>query len=273
MKRQVKKFLSALPAFCLLLSLAACGGDSGSGGVPTDNGAPSAPGNGSNTPNVSDAPDNIPGTQGNSEQIPESTAPTEPDENSAKRTIIFGSYEQDNNPDNGKEPIEWIVLDESGDELFVVSKYGLDCQNIDYVFRYEVTWEEMTIYQWLHETFYADAFSAAEQGYVTDVTLLSKEEAERYMTPKELRAFPTEYAIAMNAPYGGSGGCFWSLRDNDSDATNDDVFYYVSETGGIRKTNIYELDKKRTVRPALYLKADFVADLAGAPTYVSPKDK
>ena len=41
-------------------------------------------------------------------------------------TIIFGTYEQDNNPDNGPEPIEWDVLDSKDGNVLVVSKYVLD---------------------------------------------------------------------------------------------------------------------------------------------------
>ena len=26
-------------------------------------------------------------------------------------TVMFGSYEQDGDPENGKEPIEWLVVD------------------------------------------------------------------------------------------------------------------------------------------------------------------
>ena len=28
--------------------------------------------------------------------------------------VVFGSYEQDNNPTNGQEPIEWIILADDG---------------------------------------------------------------------------------------------------------------------------------------------------------------
>lgn len=42
--------------------------------------------------------------------------------------IYFGVYEQDNDEENGKEKIEWIVIDKSDNKLFVISKYVLDCQ-------------------------------------------------------------------------------------------------------------------------------------------------
>ena len=41
-------------------------------------------------------------------------------------SIVFGNYEQDTNPENGKEKIEWIVLDVDRTKCLLVSKYGLD---------------------------------------------------------------------------------------------------------------------------------------------------
>ena len=56
MRRQAKQFLPALLAFCLLLSLVACGGDSGSsGGGPTDNGASGPEIGAPDTDNTSDS--------------------------------------------------------------------------------------------------------------------------------------------------------------------------------------------------------------------------
>ena len=31
-------------------------------------------------------------------------------DNASRKTVTFGAYDQDNNPDNGQEPVEWIVL-------------------------------------------------------------------------------------------------------------------------------------------------------------------
>ena len=76
--------------------------------------------------------------------------------------IVFGSYEQDNNTKNGKEPIEWIVLSNDGKELFVVSKYVLDCQPY-YTEFIDITWEECTLRKWLNDDFYNAAFSASDK--------------------------------------------------------------------------------------------------------------
>ena len=42
--------------------------------------------------------------------------------------ITFGSYEQDNDISNGKEDIEWLVLDREDNKILVISKYGLDAK-------------------------------------------------------------------------------------------------------------------------------------------------
>ena len=44
-------------------------------------------------------------------------------------TYKFGSYEQDNKTSNGKEEIEWIVLDKDGISLLLISKYLREAEN------------------------------------------------------------------------------------------------------------------------------------------------
>ncbi|MBR4344414.1 MAG: hypothetical protein IKP88_17225 [Lachnospiraceae bacterium] len=77
--------------------------------------------------------------------------------------VKFGSYEQDLDYTNGKEPIEWIVLDKTDDELFLLSKYALDClpYNKEYT---DVTWEECSLRKWLNNDFIKSAFNKTEKG-------------------------------------------------------------------------------------------------------------
>ncbi len=80
--------------------------------------------------------------------------------------ITFGEYEQDNDLSNGKEPIEWIVLDVDGDKALITSKYVLDC--VDYNDNslnklQEITWESCSLRKWLNEDFYYTAFSREDQ--------------------------------------------------------------------------------------------------------------
>lgn len=46
--------------------------------------------------------------------------------------VSFGKYEQDNNTSNGKEKIEWLVLEVKDGKALVISKYALDCNVLCY---------------------------------------------------------------------------------------------------------------------------------------------
>ena len=87
--------------------------------------------------------------------------------------VTFGTYEQDGNFGNGKEPIEWEVLSVEGNKALLISKYVLDCQpynNEDT----DVTWETCTLRTWLNNDFKNAAFSSAEQAKIPTVTIVNK---------------------------------------------------------------------------------------------------
>ncbi|MBR0161004.1 MAG: serine/threonine protein kinase [Oscillospiraceae bacterium] len=79
--------------------------------------------------------------------------------------VTYGHYEQDNDPDNGKEEIEWIVLDTDGDRRLLISRYGL-CRHKYHPYTDEVLWETTGIREWLNSEFYSDAFSPEEQSNI-----------------------------------------------------------------------------------------------------------
>ena len=72
--------------------------------------------------------------------------------------VYFGSYEQDNNYANGKEPILWRVLEVTEDSVLLLSEYGLDSKNINDSFE-DVHLETCTMRTWLNETFLKRAFT------------------------------------------------------------------------------------------------------------------
>ncbi len=84
--------------------------------------------------------------------------------------ITFGSFEQDNKKENGKEPIEWIVLSKSKNELFVLSKYALENWYYNDKIK-DVTWETCDLRKWLNEDFYNDAFDKTEKAMIKNTTL------------------------------------------------------------------------------------------------------
>ena len=93
-------------------------------------------------------------------------------------TMYFGTYEQDNNTTNGKEKIEWIVLDKNGSSVLLISKYGLDYlpynmpDNMMYT---DTTWEECTLRTWLNNLFLNTAFTTAEKGKIKTTNVVNED--------------------------------------------------------------------------------------------------
>ena len=82
--------------------------------------------------------------------------------------VEFGHYEQDNNLENGSEPIEWIVLDVQDGKSLLISRYGLDCKPYNRTAA-DVTWKTSTIRQWIYQDFINTAFSSLDQNAILAV--------------------------------------------------------------------------------------------------------
>ena len=194
-------------------------------------------------------------------------------------TYTFGSYEQDGDSSNGKEPIEWLVLDRDGDKVLLLSKYALDYQS--FMPFYEpvtepYTWESCSLRRWLNGTFLNAAFSADEQqrlltttvitspgslhrenGPVTtedQVFLLSNTEVYAYFASEAATAAEyTAYALSEN-PWPGSaatpGPADWWLRTTDGYDHPDGVYADGRVGEGARA---YEGEY---VRPAIWITVD-----------------
>lgn len=188
-------------------------------------------------------------------------------------SYTFGTYEQDNNTSNGKEAIEWTVLDKDGMSLLLVSKQALlDCQPYNTSSYTDVTWENCSLRKWMNGTFLNNAFSTEEQAQIQNTTvsadnnpqystnpgnattdkvfLLSISEVEKYFNSDEARkCAPTAYAKAQEA-WISDTYCWWWLRSPGKyqyDATfvlNDGSISY----GGGRVDIAYA-----RVRPALWI--------------------
>ncbi len=190
--------------------------------------------------------------------------------------VTFGAYEQDNDVSNGKEPVEWIVLDVRDGRSLVLSKFALDCQKYNSGYT-DITWETCSLRTWLNDTFLKDAFSTEEQvriptvtvtadknpGCVTDpgkdtqdkVFLLSIPEVEKYFASDAKRQCkPTAYAIAQTCYVNSNGICWWWLRSPGYDS---DYAAYVGY-GDYGSLNHYgsSVDDDLGVRPALWVNLD-----------------
>ena len=195
---------------------------------------------------------------------------------SVGQTITFGSYEQDNNTSNGKEAIEWIVLDIQDGKALVISKYALDCKKYNETYT-DVTWETCTLRTWLNNDFLNSAFSESEKSKIPTVPvsadanpsystnpgnatqdqifLLSITEANKYFdSNSERECQPTAYAKAQGVWTSSSGtyagNCWWWLRSPGNLQTYAAVVRY---DGYVRDygNGVYGSDD--AVRPALWI--------------------
>jgi len=186
--------------------------------------------------------------------------------------VFFGEYEQDNNTANGKEDIEWLVLEVKDGKALVISKYALDCKQYNTSYT-DVTWETCTLRRWLNNDFINAAFSADEKAMIPTVMvsadknpeystnpgnatqdqvfLLSITEANKYFSSDSARQCePTDFAVADGAWESDSGNCWWWLRspgyDQYSAASAHDV-------GDVHDYGNYVSRDNLAVRPALWI--------------------
>ena len=186
---------------------------------------------------------------------------------------IFGKYEQDNNITNGKEEIEWIILEKNDTYLLLCSKFALDCQQY-YTSDTGISWEKCNLRTWLNTTFLNNAFDNDEQAMIATnvsanndsnnsndvnntisdkVFLLSATEAEKYFsTYASRKCVPTAFAKVQGAyTYSDkSNKCYWWLRFNDISQIDQEC---VNDCGFVSRT--FGIDSV-AVRPALWIKLE-----------------
>ena len=114
--------------------------------------------------------------------------------------VTFGRYEQDNNPDNGPEPIEWVVLasPKNGSRVLLLSRYGLDVKQYHPESEF-VMWATCDLRTWLNGEFLDSAFT--------------EEEAARIPQTEQDNSFKSHYS-----------GYKYSYGGYNTKNTNDKVF-------------------------------------------------
>ena len=185
--------------------------------------------------------------------------------------IKFGAYEQDNNTSNGKEDIEWLVLEVKDGKALVISKYALDYKPYN-TSRTDVTWETCTLRNWLNNDFINAAFSADEKAMIPTVAvpadenpeystnpgwttwdqvfLLSITEVNQYLSSSSARQCePTNYAVTNGASKSNSGSRWW-LR---SPGYSQNFAADVSRGGTVSEFGDYVDDDDHAVRPARWI--------------------
>ena len=182
-------------------------------------------------------------------------------------TIIFGEYEQDGDKENGREYIEWEVLDIEENRLLIISKYCLDVQKYNDASE-ESDWKSSSIRSWLNGRFAANAFDSEdpakvvitnlysisnsdEEDQITNdrIFLLGSEEVEKYYPQKEDRMCQaSENLINSNLYIDGNGNCSWWLRDG---ITEDSYSALIIDSSGEIMESMYELSN--ATRPVMWI--------------------
>ena len=187
-------------------------------------------------------------------------------------TVKFGFYEQDNDLSNGKEEIEWLVLDADGGRVLVLSKYALDCQPYNSTQEF-MTWEECSLRTWLNDTFFQEAFDAFHQALILRSTVTAdanpvfetppgndtSDKVFLLSTPEVIRYFPsksdcqcrgTEYCYAQGTFKAANGNCYWWLR---TPGLNRVAASFVRFEGSYINLGYVIINSNFAVRPAMWI--------------------
>ncbi|MBO4868955.1 MAG: hypothetical protein J5585_04515 [Clostridia bacterium] len=194
--------------------------------------------------------------------------------------IIAGSYEQDGDGSNGKEPLEWLVLDRSGNSLLVITLYAVESMKFNETRDY-VTWETSDLRSWLNGPFYQTAFTEGEKTAIKTTTviaelnpehrevsaggdtedkifLLSLQETDKYFKEPGDKACSPTPAVAAKGSFTKSNkkkyvltdyACIWWLRSPGMDKLKiADV-----DKGGTASYSGTQIDMTACVRPAMWI--------------------
>jgi len=155
--------------------------------------------------------------------------------------IYYGSYEQDGDESNGKEPLQWLVLATDEGSILVLSEYILEVRRFDEGNSHY--WEESSLREWLNNDFLNDSFTESEQSciqlMITSETTndyvfcLSAEEARGlFSSDDDRRACPTEAAIINGFDVWDDCGDWWTR--SISTAKNGKGVVPVEADGNVR---------------------------------------
>ena len=181
-------------------------------------------------------------------------------------SYFFGNYEQDNNSSNGKEPIEWLILDKVDNSILIISKFGLDCKQYNSLYT-SLTWDTSDLRRWLNDEFLKTAFNDEEQGSILNTTvstignpyygtdggpdtndrvfLIDMYKWVGMAGSDVLKASPTDYAKSQGASMG-----IWWLR---SPGKYKNFAVIVNSDGSIDPAGRSVISNHIMVRPALWI--------------------
>ena len=179
-------------------------------------------------------------------------------------SIYFGNYWQEDVNADGKAnkrdiktPIKWKIIDIDGNDAFLIS------DKILYVSQYnekkDVKWKDSSLYKWIKDEFYDDAFNYNEQKAIigNQASILSMYDIEKYIKSKKenaygdtiyisgiLEAYTTEYVEETN--YSTYFNCWVRPYENKNGA-------YTMSSYGTSSVNTANETDKYGVRPVVHV--------------------
>ena len=193
--------------------------------------------------------------------------------------VLLGTYEQDGDTKNGKEPIEWLVVDrsEDGRAYYLISRYILDWRSFDTRSSFTGMWADCELRTWLNGSFMESAFSAEERDAIRETTLedTNTKDSVFLMAHEDSRLLiRDEYRVGLLTPYAqqkervspsssraqlGSyrGFGFW-MRSGQG-GTNAGVLDAYASIGSMPNKGNYV--KSEGVRPAMWVDVSYIDSL------------
>ncbi len=184
--------------------------------------------------------------------------------------ITFGKFEQDNNTDNGPEPVRWRVLDKQDGKLLIITEKALEKMPF-----FAIYWKHSSIGGYLNSSFLYD-FTAEEknmlvktlitsdrhpdkpdtdQGSETEnkLFLLSVDEAKKYFGSDEDRVCYASAFLQGILETQTDGRCDWWLRTAYDNWANGAIIANVDPKGMI---NMSTHNCRLGLRPACWIRLE-----------------
>lgn len=189
-------------------------------------------------------------------------------------TVSFGYYEQDNNFDNGKEPIEWVILKKEENKLLIISKKIIEKQI--YTNSRIANWTSSNVKTFLNDGFLLNSFSNEELEFIkpTEISIINYDEYKKFEGKSENKVFllsKSEYeelVVASPADLfeltdyvrSTSNIDYWALRTNYVEYNDNYILLNKSYLKCINKDGkIYNKDSGYLMvglRPAMWISAE-----------------
>ena len=159
--------------------------------------------------------------------------------------VEFGRYPY--NIAKSKEPLKWMVLDNSFSKLTLITVNGIDAA--DYDSKGHSSWSECGLNKWLNTDFKKKAFTSRESIVAGNVRILNAMEVLRlFKNSKKAMASPTPYAL-RHGVYANeiNGNAEWWIMATGDKGSVVNSYGEVSEN----TERLHSSKEKKMVRPVI----------------------